>query len=90
VQLMTQWVSTKAGEPCLVFWDTGSQVNLVIHKSAQAMRLRAISGLPLNLTGVGNGHRSRSTIRYKVPLLNVGGQVVPVTAYAMEHIMDPM
>jgi hypothetical protein len=39
VQLVTQWVDTKAREPCLVFWDTGSQVTLTTHKTARAMRL---------------------------------------------------
>jgi hypothetical protein len=90
VQLVTQWVSTKAGEPCLVFWDTGSQVTLTAHKAAQAMILQAVPGPPLNLTGVGNGHKSRSTVRYNVSLLDVEGRVLLMTAYAMELIMDPM
>jgi hypothetical protein len=40
VQLVAQWVNTPGGGSCLVFWDTGSQVTLITHKAAQAMRLQ--------------------------------------------------
>jgi hypothetical protein len=57
VQLVAQWVDTQGGEPCLVFWDTGSQVTLTMHKAAWAMRLQAIPGSPLNLVAIGDDHR---------------------------------
>jgi hypothetical protein len=40
--------------------------------------------------GVGNGQRSRSSVRYKVPLVDTGGRTVEVAAYDMSHIMDPL
>jgi hypothetical protein len=85
VQLVAQWVSTKGGAPSLVFWDTGSQVTLVTHKVAQAMGLPAIPGSPLRLEGIGDGHRPRSTTRFKVPLVDTGGRVITVTAYGVEE-----
>jgi hypothetical protein len=83
VQLVAQWVNTKGGMPYLVFWDTGSQVTLTTHKAAQVMKLQAIPSSPLNLEGVGNGHCSKATIRYKVPLVDTGDRVI-------EHIMSPL
>ncbi len=90
VQLVMQWVDTKAGGPCMVFWDTGFQVTLTTHKAAQAMRLQAILGSPLNLTGISGDHQSRLMVRYKVPLIDTEGRTVLVTAYGIEHIMAPM
>jgi hypothetical protein len=72
-QLVTQRVRTAAGEPCITFWDTGSQVTLMTHGAAIGLGLKPIPGPPLNLMGVGNGQRTRSTVRYKVPLVNTGG-----------------
>jgi hypothetical protein len=74
----------------LVFWDTGSQVTLVTHKVAQAMGLPAIPGSPLRLEGIGDGHRPRSTTRFKVPLVDTGGRVITVTAYGVDNIMSPL
>jgi hypothetical protein len=54
------------------------------------MGLKPIPGPPLNLMGVGNGQRTRSTVRYKVPLVDTGGRTVEVAAYGMGHIMDPL
>ncbi len=90
MQPVAQWVNTKEGVPYLVFWDTGSQVTLTTHKAAQAMKLQAIPSSPLNLEGIGDGHRSKATIRYKVPLVNTGGRVIMVIAYGIEHIMFPL
>jgi hypothetical protein len=39
---------------------------------------------------IGDGHRSKATICYKVPLVNTGGRVIKVTAYGIEHIMSPL
>ncbi len=74
----------------MVFWDTGSQVTLVTHKAAQAMKLPTIPSSPLRLEGIGDGHRSKATIRYKVPLIDTGGRVITVTAYGIESIMSPL
>jgi hypothetical protein len=54
------------------------------------MGLKPIPGPPLNLMGVGNGQKTRSTVRYKVPLVDTGGRTVEVAAYGMGHIMDPL
>jgi hypothetical protein len=90
VQLVAQWVDTKGSKPCLVFWDTGSQVTLTTHKAARAMRLCAIPGSTLNLVGIGDGHRSRTSVPYKVLLINFGVRTVLVTAYGIKRIMTPL
>jgi hypothetical protein len=40
--------------------------------------------------GVGSGLKTKSAVRYKIPLLDTWGRTVVVTAYAMEHIMTHM
>jgi hypothetical protein len=60
------------------------------HEAAKDMGLKPIPGPPLNLMGVGNGQRTRSTVRYKVPLVDTGGRTIEVAAYGMGHIMDPL
>jgi hypothetical protein len=90
VQLVTQRIKTAAGKSCLAFWDIGFQVTLTTHKAAKEMGLKPISGPPLNLMGVGNSQKTRSTVRYKIPLLDTGGQTVEVAAYGMDHIMAPL
>ncbi len=90
MQLVAQWVDTQEDGPCLVFWDTGSQVIPTMHRVAQGMRLKAIPGSPLNLVGISDDHRSRATVRYKVPLIDISGRVVLVTAYGIERIMAPL
>jgi hypothetical protein len=60
------------------------------HGAAKGMGLKPIPGPPLNLMGVGNGQRTRSMVRYKVPLVDTGGRTVEVAAYGMSHIMDPL
>jgi hypothetical protein len=90
VQLVAQWISTKGGAPSLVFWDTGSKVTLVTHKAAKAMKLTVIPSSPLRLEGIGDGHRSKATTRYKVPLIDTGGRVITVTAYGIESITSPL
>jgi hypothetical protein len=90
VQLVAQWADTKGGKPCLVFWDTGSQVSHTTHRVAQAMKLHAFPGSPLNLVGIGNDHRSRATVRYKVPLIDISGRTVLVTAYGIKRILAPL
>jgi hypothetical protein len=89
-QLVTQRIKTAAGEPCITFWDTGSQVTLMTHGAAKGLGLKPIPGPPLNLMGVGNGQQTRSTVRYKVPLVDTGWRTVEVAAYRMSHIMDPL
>jgi hypothetical protein len=42
---------------------------------------------PLNLMGVGNGQKTRSTVQYKVPLVDTRGRTVEVAAYGMGHII---
>ncbi len=90
VQLVTQRIRTAAGRSCIAFWDTGSQVTLMTHEAAKDMGLKPIPGPPLNLMGVGNSQKTRSTVRYKIPLVNTGGRTVEVAAYGMGHIMDPL
>ncbi|MFN9908986.1 MAG: hypothetical protein ACK56F_23165, partial [bacterium] len=60
------------------------------HSAAKGLGLKPIPGTPLNLMGVGNGQRSRSSARYKIPLVDTGGRTVEVAAYGMSHIMDPL
>jgi hypothetical protein len=91
VQLVTQRIRTAAGKSCVAFWDTGSQVTLMTHKTAKEMGLKPIQGLPLNLMGVGNSQKTRSTVWYKIPLVDTGGgRTVEVAAYGISHIMDPL
>jgi hypothetical protein len=40
--------------------------------------------------GVENGQKTRSTVRYKVPLVDTMGRTVEVADYGMGHIMDPL
>jgi hypothetical protein len=54
------------------------------------MKLQAIPSSPLRLEGIGDGHRSKATIRYKVPLIDTGGRVITVTPYGIENIMSPL
>jgi hypothetical protein len=90
VQLVTQWINTMTGRPCLMFWDTGSQVTLTTHKLAQALKLTPLPGYLLDLTGVGSEQKTRSTVRYKVPLVDTGGRIVSVQAYGIESITSPL
>ncbi len=90
VQLVAQRIRTAAGKSCLAFWDNGSQVTLTTHKAAREMGLEPIPGPPLNLMGVGDSRKTRSTVRYKVPLVDTRGQTVEVAAYGMDHIMAPL
>jgi len=87
---VTQRIRTAAGRPCITFWDTGSQVTLMTHEAAKDMGLKPIPGPPLNRMGVGNSQKTRSTVRYKIPLVDTGGRTVEVAAYGMGHIMDPL
>ncbi len=73
-----------------MFWDTGSQVTIVTHKAAQTMKLPAIFGSPLRLEGIRDGHRSRATTRFKVPLVDTGGRVITITVYGIDSIMSPL
>ena len=90
IQLMVQRIATAAQKSCLTLWDTGSQVSLTTHKAARGMRLEPIPGPPLNLKGVGDSQRTRSTVRYKIPLFDTGGRMKEVTAYGIDHIMAPI
>ncbi len=90
IQLMVQRIKTAGKNPCLAFWDMGSQVTLTTHKAAREMGLEPIPGPPLNLMGVGDSQKTRSTVRYKIPLFDTGGRMVEMTAYGMDHIMAPM
>jgi hypothetical protein len=80
VQLVTQRIWAAAGKSCLALWDNGSQVTLTTHKAAREMGLEIIPGPPLNLMGVGDSQKTRSTVRYKIPLFDTGGRTVEVTA----------
>ncbi len=42
------------------------------------------------MEGIGDGHCSKATICYKVPLVDTGGRVIMVTAYGIKHIMSPL
>jgi hypothetical protein len=90
VQLVAQWVSTKGSVPALVFWNTGSQVTLVTQKMAHALGLMAIPSSPLRLEGIGEGHRPRAATRFKVPLVDIGGRAITVTAYGVDVIMSSL
>jgi hypothetical protein len=86
VQLITQWIKTKGGPPCLTFWDSGSQVTLTTHSIEEKLWLRPIGGPPLRLNGLGSGPAVWSTARYKIPLVDFGGRVVELTAYGLDQI----
>jgi hypothetical protein len=90
VQLTTQQIRAAAGKSCLALWDNGSQVTLTTHKAAREMGLETIPGPPLNLMGVGDSQKTKSTVRYKIPLFDTGGRAVEVTAYGKDHIMAPL
>jgi hypothetical protein len=90
VQLVAQWISTKGGAPALVFWDTGSQVTLITQKMAQPLGLVAIPSSPLRLEGIREGHRPRAATRFKVPLVDIGGRAIAVTAYGVDVITSPL
>jgi hypothetical protein len=85
VQLVTQRIRTAAGESCLAFWDSGSQVTLTTHKAAREMGLEPIPGPTLNLMGVGDSQKTRSTVRYKVSLVDTGGRTVEVAQTTSWH-----
>jgi hypothetical protein len=40
--------------------------------------------------GVGGSQKTKSTVRYKIPLFDTGGRAVEVTAYATDHITAPL
>ncbi len=44
----------------------------------------------LNLSGVGDSHSTRATVRYKVPLLDLGRRVILVTAHGIKRIISPL
>ncbi len=54
------------------------------------MGLEPIPGPPLNLMGVGDSQKARSTVRYKIPLFDTRGRTVEVAAYGIDHIMAPL
>jgi hypothetical protein len=53
---------------------------------AEELGLRPIGGPPLRLNGLGSGPVVWSTARYKIPLVDVGGRVVELTAYGLDQI----
>jgi hypothetical protein len=65
-------------------------VTLTTHKAAREMGLEPIPGEPLNLMGVGGSQKTKSTVRYKIPLFDTRGRAVEVTAYGADHIMAPL
>jgi hypothetical protein len=44
----------------------------------------------LNLSGVGDSHRTQATVRYKVLLLDLGRRVILVTAHGIKCIIFPL
>jgi hypothetical protein len=87
---MAQRIDTAAQKSCLTLWDTGSQVTLTTHEAAKGMGLEPIPGPPLNVRGVGDSQKTRSTVRYKIPLHDTGGRMMEVSAYGVDHIMAPI
>jgi hypothetical protein len=65
-------------------------VTLTTHQAAKEMGLEPIPGLPLDLMGVGDSQKTRSTVRYKIPMFDTGGRMVEVAAYGVDHIMAPL
>jgi hypothetical protein len=65
-------------------------VTLTTHKAAKEMGLKPIPGEPLNLMCVGGSQKTKSTVRYKIPLFDTGGRAVEVTAYGTDHIKAPL
>ena len=74
----------------MALWDNGSQVTLTTRRAAKEMGLKPIPGEPLNLMGIGGSQKTKSTVRYKIPLFDTGGRAVEVTAYGTDHIMAPL
>jgi hypothetical protein len=89
-RLVTQWIRTPKGGPCLAFWDTGSQVTLVTNRAVQAMGLQAIPSPFVRLDGIGGSRGTTVRARYKVPLIDIGGRVVKMDAFGVENITSPL
>ncbi len=89
-QLVAQWIRTPKGGPCLTFWDTGSLVTLITNKMVQVMGLQAVPSPFVRLQCIGDGHDTTVKAQYKVPLLDIGGQVVTILAFGIENIMSPL
>ena len=86
IQLMTQWIKNRDNGSCLVFWDLGSQVTLVTTQYAEEHRLQEMGRSSLRLSGLGSGPSIKATVKYKVPLLDTGGNVIEVVAHGLDHI----
>ncbi len=65
-------------------------MTLMTHKTAKEMGLKLIQRPPLKLMGVGDSQKTRSMVRYKIPLVDIAGRTVEVAAYGINHIMDPL
>jgi hypothetical protein len=72
--VLGQWVPSDTDDP----------------QSGQGNGAGANPGAALNLMGVGDSQKTRSTVQYKVPLFDTGGQTVEVAAYGMDHILAPL
>ena len=69
--VLGQWVPKDADDP----------------QSSQGNGAGANPGAAPKPEGVGDSQKTRSTVRYKVPLFDTGGRTVEVAAYGMDHIM---
>jgi hypothetical protein len=74
---------------CLVFWDSGSNINLVTKGFIEKAGLQGRS-TQLNLTTTGRSEDTLATTAYWVPLLDRTGEAHYVLAYEMDTITAPM
>jgi hypothetical protein len=65
-------------------------VTLTTHETAKTMSLLPMEAPTLHLNGVGGGRQSQARERYKIPLVDLSGHVVEITAYGLDKITTSM
>lgn len=78
------------GRTMTVFFDGGSNTTYVTHKAADRLRLRKLKRYALEVTTMGNVHKTYDTWMYEVPLVSRSGKKIVVHAYGMEKITGPV
>jgi hypothetical protein len=73
-----------------MFWDLGSQVTLVTTHYAREQRLRELGCSSPSLSGLRGGPALRATVKYKVVLVNTGGNQLEVIDHCLEQIASNM
>ena len=90
VRMLSQSIEVGDGHQCRTLWDSGSQATLVTHEFARRANLMPVETEGLFLMGLGDMASDIADKAYDVPLPTRDGQVVKITAHALESLTSPL